>query len=125
MFDEQLDIQQLIDHGLPVQRFDAGQKIFLEDDLGDGLYVVVTGLVNIVTYGRPLEDVGPGGIFGEIALVDDGPRSASAMAAIDTMIVKVDRAAFLDLLRSRPTFALHVMRALAARVRRTTPDSAG
>ena len=105
---------------LPVRRFDAGEKIFLEDDLGDFLYIVRSGLVNIVTYGKVLEDVGPGGIFGEIAMVDTGPRSASAMAAIDSEVIVVDRDAFLDLVRSQPKFALTVMQALAGHIRRTT-----
>ena len=105
---------------LPVKRFDAGEKIFLEDDRGDFLFVVRSGLVNIVTYGKVLEDVGPGGVFGEIALVDDGPRSASAMAAVDTEVLVIDREAFLDLVRTRPQFALTVMQALAGRVRRMT-----
>ena len=113
------DISFLEAADLPLMHFDAGEKIFLEDDLGDYLFVVRSGLVNIVTYGRVLEDVGPGGVFGEIALVDDGPRSASAMAAVATEVLAIDRAAFLDLVRTQPQFALTVMQALAGRARRS------
>ena len=112
----------LAQRGLPVHKFDAGEPVFFEDDVGDYLYVVVTGAINVITYGQPLEDVGPGGVFGEIALIDDGNRSASAMAAVDSETLRVDRAAFLDLVREQPTFALDVMRTLAARLRRATGE---
>ncbi len=116
-------LELLADRAIPAEGFDAGEKIFLEDDRGDCLYVVRSGLINIVTFGRALENVGPGGIFGEIALVDDGPRSASAMAAVDTEVFSVDRDAFLKLVRAEPAFALDVMRTLATRVRRATEQA--
>lgn len=114
------DLAFLSGRGLPTESFDAGETVFLEDDMGDSLYVVLTGTVNVITYGQPLEDVGPGGMFGEIALIDDGTRSASAMAATDTETLRINRAAFLDLVRDQPTFALDVMRTLATRLRRVT-----
>jgi CRP/FNR family cyclic AMP-dependent transcriptional regulator len=125
MTNEGLNLRQLLEDDLPVVHFDAGETIFLEDDLGDGLYVIVSGLVNIVTYGQPLENVGPSGIIGEISLIDNGPRSASAMAAVDTKALKIDRETFLDLVRREPKFALHVMRALAMRARRNSPEQSG
>lgn len=118
-----LEMSLIADQSLPVQHLDAGEKVFLVDDAGDCLYVVISGCVEIITAGRNLEIVEPGGIFGEIALIDQGPRSASALAARDTEVVKIDRAAFLSLVREQPTFALNVMATLAARVRRTSsPD---
>lgn len=118
MSNSSMDLSFLTNHGLPIERFDAGKTIFLEDDVGQCLYVVRSGMVNILTYGKPLEDVGPGGIFGEIALVIDGCRSASAMAAVDTEVLKVDRAAFLKLVREEPDFALEVIKSLAIRAAR-------
>lgn len=116
------DLAALTQRDLPVHKFDAGEPVFFEDDVGDHLYVVVTGAINVITYGQALEDVGPGGIFGEIALIDAGSRSASAMAAVDSETLRIDRAAFLELVREQPTFALDVMRTLAARLRRATGD---
>ena len=116
------DLAALTQRDLPAHKFDAGEPVFFEDDIGDSLYVVVTGAINVITYGQPLEDVGPGGIFGEIALIDAGSRSASAMAAVDSETLRIDRAAFLDLVRDQPTFALDVMRTLAARLRRATGE---
>ena len=117
-----LDVSNLATDDLPRQRFDPGETLFLEDDAGDSMFIVVSGSVNIVTFGRELEDGGPGGIIGEIALIDDGRRSASAMAAEDTEVLVVDRAAFRALVRKEPQFALDVMRIMAGRVRQATPD---
>ncbi|HET6388501.1 cyclic nucleotide-binding domain-containing protein [Hyphomicrobium sp.] len=104
--------------GAPFRHFDAGEKIFLEEDLGDAMYMVRSGRVDIITYGTVLENVRSGGIFGEMALIDDGPRSAAAMAAERTEVVAIDKAAFLAVLRDHPEFALRVMSLLATRLRR-------
>ena len=118
MVNSPFDPQQLTGQGLPIERLDAGEKVFLVNDDGDSLFVVLSGSIEIITVGQQLEAVGPGGIFGEIALIDQGARSASAMAATDAEVIRIDRGAFLELLRHQPTFALHVMAALAARLRR-------
>lgn len=118
MSDQRFDPVQLADRGLPVRHLDAGEKVFLAKEDGDCLYVVIAGQIEIITVGQKLELVGPGGIFGEIALVDQGSRSASAMAATEAQVFQIDRAAFLELVSKEPTFALHVMAALAARMRR-------
>ena len=117
-----IDITLLPIDDLPREQFEAGETLFFEDDSGDCMYIIVSGNVNIVTFGRELEDVGPGGIVGEIALIDDGNRSASAMAGEATEVVKVDRDAFRALVRQEPQFALDVMRIMAGRVRQATPE---
>lgn len=103
---------------IPLKRFAAGEKIFLEEDPGDVMYLVVEGKVSIVTYGTVLENVGMHGIFGELALIDNAPRSAAAIAAEPTEVALIDRDTFLDLVRQKPTFSLYVMRQLATRIRR-------
>lgn len=118
MSEQRFDPAQLSDRGLPVRHLDAGEKVFLAKEDGDCLYVVIAGQIEIITVGQKLELVGPGGIFGEIALVDQGSRSASAMAATEAEVFQIDRAAFLNLVSEVPTFALDVMAALAARMRR-------
>ena len=120
MLDRSTDFSILADRGFPIEHLDAGEKAFLEQDAGDFLYVVISGTIEIVTFGKHLEHVGPGGMFGEIALIDDGPRSASALALQDSKVMKIDRAAFLELVRDHPIFSLHVMQAMAQRLRRTT-----
>lgn len=104
--------------GAPYRHFDAGEKIFLEDELGDAMYMVRSGRVDIITYGTVLENVRAGGIFGELALIDDGPRSAAAMASEPTEVVAINKPTFLAVIREDPDFALRVMGLLASRLRR-------
>jgi CRP/FNR family cyclic AMP-dependent transcriptional regulator len=118
MTDEPFDFATLIRRGVKFRRFDAGERIFLEDDPGDALYVVHTGRVEVLTFGSLLESVGPNGIFGEMALIDECPRAAAALASEPTEVAVVDMATFLKLLVEEPKFALRVMRVLTERIRR-------
>ncbi len=102
------------------QPFEPGQAIFREGEPGDSLYIVAEGQVDIVLGARILETVGPGGILGELALIDDKPRSASAIARTACLLAPVNREHFLALVQRTPLFALQVMRAIANRLRRTT-----
>ncbi len=112
-----LDFSLLTRAGFPLQRHAAGDKIFVQDDEGSAMYVVRSGRVNIITYGTVLETIGPNGMFGEMALIDGSPRSATAVAAEPTEVAPIDKAAFAHLVRQDPEFALRVMRMLAARLR--------
>ena len=104
--------------GAPYRHFDAGEKVFLEEDAGDAMYMVRSGRVDVITYGTVLENIRTGGIFGEMALIDDGPRSAAAMAAEPTEVIAIDKPTFLAVIRDDPQFALKVMGLLATRLRR-------
>ncbi|MBA2125632.1 Crp/Fnr family transcriptional regulator [Hyphomicrobium methylovorum] len=104
--------------GAPYRHFDAGEKIFLEEDQGDVMFLVRKGRVDIITYGTVLENVHAGGLFGEMALVVDGLRSAAAIATEPTELIAIDKAAFLQAVRHDPQFALTVMGLLATRLRR-------
>lgn len=104
--------------GAPRRSIEAGAKVFLETDRGDVMYVVRSGRIDIITYGAILENVRSGGMFGEMALIDGGERSAAALAAENSEIYAIDRATFLTLIREDPEFALRVMAVLAARIRR-------
>ena len=116
--DRPFDFSLLDRIGAPFRHFDAGAKIFLEEDPGDAMYMVRSGRVDVVTYGTVLENVRSGGVFGEMALIDDGPRSAAAIAAEPTEVVAIDKPTFLAIIRDDPGFALKVMSLLATRLRR-------
>ncbi len=118
MTEAPFDFSCLTRRGVPIQHFDAGEKIFLEDDSGGCMYVVCSGKVDVITFGSVLETVGPGGMFGEMALIDDGPRSAAALASEATEAAAIDKAMFVQLVREEPEFALRVMRLLTERIRR-------
>ena len=98
----------------------AGDVVFAEGDLGDRMYVVRSGTVAFVKNGEDLETVGPGAIFGEMALIDREPRSASAVARSDCELVSIDKRRFWFLVQETPYFAQLVMRVMADRLRRRT-----
>lgn len=112
------DFSLLARNGVNFERYAAGDKIFVTDDDAKVLYVVRTGRVNIMSSGVVLETINAGGLFGEMALIDGAPRSASAVAIEDTEVAPIDRNAFLFMVRQSPDFALEVMGVLAARIRR-------
>jgi len=104
--------------GVPKKRFEAGDRIFLEDDVGDAMYVVLSGAVEVIGFGRVLELVSAGGVFGEMAVINDTPRSAAALASKPTEVAVIDKATFLLLAAEEPEFALSVMQLMTERVRK-------
>ena len=120
--DRPFDFSILDRLGAPYRQFDAGEKVFLEDEPGSEMYMVRSGRVDVITYGSVLENVRAGGIFGELALIDDGPRSAAAIAAEPTEVVAISKPTFLAIIRDDPQFALQVMGLLATRIRRMNKD---
>jgi CRP/FNR family transcriptional regulator, cyclic AMP receptor protein len=102
-------------------KVDPGQVIFETGDPGREMFIVRTGSVQLRIGETVLETVEQGGIFGELALVDAAPRSATAVAGPDCTLVLVDAAAFNDLVRRVPSLALEVMRVMAGRLRKVNP----
>jgi CRP-like cAMP-binding protein len=96
----------------------AGDTVFREGDPGDVMYVVDAGEVDLVIRDQVVYTVGPGGIFGEMALIDRAPRSATALARTDCQLVPIDEKRFRYLVQQTPFFALDVMRVMAERLRR-------
>ena len=95
----------------------SGTAVFRQGDPGDCMYVVRTGRVDIVVAGETVQQIGPGGVFGELALVDAGPRSATAVAVEESSLVRVDARKFQFLVQQHPFFALEVMKLMAQRLR--------
>ncbi len=103
------------------EEFAAGTVIFTEGELGDRLYVVKSGSVTLTVEGKDLETVEAGGLFGEMAVIDREPRSASAVVATRCELVAIDKRRFWFLVQETPYFAEIVMRVMADRLRRQTP----
>ncbi len=102
----------------------AGEPVFQRGDPADVMYVVLEGLIEVSVDGVTVESLDPGSILGEMAIVDDGPRSADAFASVDSTLGPVDREWFLHLIRHSPQFGLHVMSVMANRLRRfMTPEA--
>ena len=98
--------------------FAAGQPIVLQGQVGNGLYIVVSGQARVVQGTRELDRLGPGDLFGEIAVIDQQPRSASVYAVEPTTCLTIASWDLLALLERDPKLALNLLRELAARVRR-------
>lgn len=97
-----------------------GQVVMKEGDAGVLMYVVLEGDIDITIRSQPVEKVGPGGVFGEMALVDRSPRSASASAGTDAHLLAINRNDFLNLIKTRPGFGVTLLRGLAERLAATT-----
>lgn len=102
----------------------AGTVLFQQGDPGDLMFAVVEGTVHLTVGDRVVDQSGPGEIVGEMALIDQSTRSASAIAATDVKVAAVDRKRFLYLVQEHPTFALQVMELMAARLRRANTGQA-
>ena len=98
--------------------FAAGTKIFDRGDHGEEMFVVQEGEVDIVIGDFLLETVHPDGILGELSLIDQETRIASAIARTDCTLQGIDKRRFLFLVQETPIFALQVMKVMAERLRR-------
>jgi CRP/FNR family cyclic AMP-dependent transcriptional regulator len=104
-----------------------GASVFREGDQGDQLYFIVSGKVKL---GRTSPDgreslvaiLGPGELFGEMALFDPAPRSTTATAVSETRLAGLKNEALNNLLRSRPEVSMQLLQALARRLRRTNDN---
>jgi CRP/FNR family transcriptional regulator len=116
------------------QRYRKSEVIFEEGSTGSEMYLIHSGRVLLSvrqeeTQQVPLVVLNPGDFFGEMALVDDSPRSTTASAAEDdTELIIMDRARFLFMVRQQPEFALSLMHTLCQRLRdmdkRLSPEGA-
>ena len=112
-----VDFRLLAGAGVPARDFKAGDVIFLQGDPAKELFIIQSGEVEIRLGNRVLETLPQYSIFGEIALIDNAPRSATAIAASDAKLVAVSEKQFLFMISSTPYFALNVMRVMARRLR--------
>ena len=106
------------------EEFAAGSTIFSQGDPADRMYVVSSGSVTLSIDGRVLETVGPGGLYGEMAVIEREPLSGTAVAEADTTLVGIDKRRFWFLVQETPFFAEIVMKVMASRLRRETARNA-
>jgi CRP-like cAMP-binding protein len=97
--------------------FDRGKAILREGQAGLRMYVVLSGRVAVSIGGTVVERLGAGGVFGEMALLEQSTRAASVAAETDCSVIPIAREGFLALVKLSPAFASGLLRALAARLR--------
>ena len=102
--------------------YKAGRHVFQEGDPGDGLYIIVEGKVQITCLvgqdqRRVLSRLGAGDFFGEMAVLDNQPRSATATAEIDTQVYFILRDDLLKILARSPSLAVSLVKEFSLRMR--------
>jgi uncharacterized membrane protein len=117
------DLEALARH-LVERRYRVGEQVCQQGDRGEAMYFVAEGQLNIFLPGEQsrrvsLKDIGPGEYFGELALFDDQPRSASVMATSDVLLYELERATLSAYLEQRPRAAMAILRMMGARLRET------
>jgi CRP/FNR family transcriptional regulator, cyclic AMP receptor protein len=96
----------------------AGETLFKKGDAADRMYVVLSGELRIGDGNTVYERLAPGGMVGEMGLIDHAPRAATVTAQTDSTLAEIDEKRFFFLVQQTPSFALNVMRLLSQRLRR-------
>jgi CRP/FNR family cyclic AMP-dependent transcriptional regulator len=110
----------LLRHETDIRSFKQGETIFNEGESGNCMFAVIEGTVAIELRGAVIERVAQGGVFGEMALIDGQPRSATAVATADCRLGAIDEKRFLRLVEQTPRFALQMMQLITERLRRSS-----
>lgn len=98
-------------------QFRAGEMIFQKGEIGRSLYVIATGRVRVHDGDQTLEYLTEGHVFGEMALLDPEPRSASTTASEDTQLLRLDQEPFFELLEDQREVARGIIKMLTRRLR--------
>ena len=96
----------------------SGKSVYSEGDSGTTLYIIESGTIDLIVAARgkePIASLGPGDFFGEMSLLDDQPRFATALVRKAARLLKVERDGFAEMLRENAGIATHLLRSLASR----------
>jgi len=94
-----------------------GEVLFRQGDPGDSMFAVIEGELDVLVDDVVVDHIAAGRIFGEVALVEHSPRTATMVASSPCVIAKVDQRQFMFMVHETPTFALDVMKELIERLR--------
>ncbi len=100
--------------------FQANETIFEQGDYGDAMYIIVAGRVRVHSGGRTLTEMEPGHVFGEMAVFDPEPRSASVTAIQETHLLRMGRDELYQLMASRSEVAAGIIHILSHHLRART-----
>lgn len=114
-----MNLTELFRHETELQTLSAGQTLFKEGEPAELMFVLMSGTAEVIVNHRVVETAEAGAIIGEMGMIDEGARSASVVAKSDCKLLVIDRKRFNFLIQHTPNFALHVMRVIAHRLRRT------
>ncbi|MCX7944572.1 MAG: cyclic nucleotide-binding domain-containing protein [Deltaproteobacteria bacterium] len=103
--------------------FSKGERIINEGDEGDSLFIIVEGFVNILKGRETIAKLGPKDFFGEMAILDSEPRSASVVADSETICLKISREDFTEILIDEHEIMLAIIKSLVQRLRQSNTKS--
>jgi CRP/FNR family transcriptional regulator, cyclic AMP receptor protein len=98
--------------------YEPGEKVFSEHEMGFEMYVVIKGEVELSINGEPIEMLGEGEPFGEMALIDQAPRTATATAKTECVVLPIPEKRFLFMVQQTPYFSLQIMKVITDRLRK-------
>ena len=107
------------------QSFEEGTSLAVEGKPGDTFYVLLEGEAKVVRDGRRMDRLIPGDFFGEIALIDGGPRTASVVATTPVTTLTISRSRFRKMLDEDPSIVLAMLEELAKRLRNNERSPTG
>jgi CRP/FNR family transcriptional regulator, cyclic AMP receptor protein len=99
---------------------EQGEEIFAEGESGDALYLVIDGKVRVHKHDRVIAELGERECFGEMAILDAAPRSATVTALIDSNLLKIAREDFQEIMSEKPEIAMGIIKVLTRRLRDAT-----
>lgn len=112
---------EILSHEPEQRTYAPGETVFRIGEPAECMFAVLEGAIEIKIEERIVERIGPGGVFGEMALIDALPRSANAVAAtgaVPSRLAVISEKRFLRMVTQTPQFALQIMRLLTERLRR-------
>ena len=98
-------------------QFPAGQTVLKEGELGDSMFILIEGEVEVRIRDQVVGSFSPVEVFGEMAVIDKQPRSATVIAKTACKFARIDQNRFKQIIPQRPQFAIDVMRMLVERIR--------
>jgi CRP-like cAMP-binding protein len=102
-----------------VVRFPAHSAVFKEGDASDNMYVVLSGAIDVMGRDKMIETISPGGSLGIVGVMDDKPRTVTALVVEDAELALIDKRRFRYMVEEVPNFVWYVMHELAGRLRAT------
>jgi CRP-like cAMP-binding protein len=113
-----MNLADLFRHETDLLSLPATQTLFRAGDVGTMMYVLKSGTMDILVREKVVETAEAGALIGEMALIDKGPRAATAVARTDCELIAIDLRRFLFLVQQTPNFSIHVMHVMADRLRK-------
>jgi CRP-like cAMP-binding protein len=107
----------IFNHEPDIRSLPAGTIVFDLGQTGDVMYAVIAGQVEIRRGGKTLASINPGQIFGEMAIIDQKPRSAQAIVTVDCKVAVISGMRIMRLFQINPYFAVQMMQNLCEKLR--------